>query len=305
MIIWCKNVVCLLTAMDLSRIYSVGFGIGLLFFIQVLSGFMLSWLYLHLFENCWYSVLQLYLDVVFGFFVRSMHILVTSAIYLLLYIHLGKVLLLFLVVNNSMLVWFFGYLIYLLCIVIAFLGYVLPMTQMSYWGLTVFSNLLATVPVFGVKLCEWFWTGEYINVYSVVKVHSMHIVFPFLLLFVILMHFFCLHICLSSDLLDRFVCMMERVYFNFWFFMRDICFFLFFVLFVVYMFIIWWSYVFHEESYVVADALKTSEKVIPEWFFLSFFGVIKSVPMKFAGVVLVLWLLWSMFFFSYECYFCC
>ena len=110
------------------------------------------------------------------------------------------------------------------------------------------------------------------------------------MLFVIVLHLFCLHYFLSSDLLDHFVFYVERVFFIYWFYFRDLFLFVFLLCFCFYFVFIYWYFVFHEESWMIVEVLRTSEKVIPEWFFLTFFGVIKSVPDKFFGIVLLLFL---------------
>jgi len=159
-------------------------------------------------------------------------------------------------------------------IVIAFIGYVLPCTQMSFWGLTVFSNILTTVPIIGLWICYWIWGCEFIQDFTLFKVHSLHIVFPFLLLFVVLCHFFCLHYFMSSDgFCDRFAFYVERLFFYMWYLLRDL--FFLYLLFgcLFYVLLIWWYFVFHEESWLVCNVLQTPDKVIPEWFFFCRFLV--------------------------------
>jgi len=140
--------------------------------------------------------------------------------------------------------------------------------------------------------------SEFIQDFTLIKCHAIHIVFPFLLLFFVVLHFFCLHYFMSSDgFYDRFVFYLERVLFVLWFYLRDL--FLFFFVFVVYFYFIfcYWYFVFHEESFVIVNVLKTSDKIIPEWFFLSFFGFIKSIPDKFCGVVLLFFVFFALFLF--------
>jgi len=179
---------------------------------------------------------------------------------------------LLLLFDFCILLWFVGFLIFFFVIFIAFIGYVLPCTQMSYWGLTVFSNLLAVFPLFGYYLCCWLWGCEYIQDFTLIKCHSLHIVFPFLLIFFVILHFFCLHYFISSDgFYDRFVFYVERLLFVLWYLFRDL-FFGFSLLFVYfYVLFCYWYFVFHEESFDLVDVLRTSDKIIPEWFFFVFF----------------------------------
>jgi len=202
--------------------------------------------------------------------------------------------------NVSSLCWFLGIFIFFLIFGLAFLGYILPMTQMSFWGLTVFSNLLAAVPLFGFKLCLWLWGCEFIQDVTLIKLHSLHIFLPFILMFFIFFHFFVLHFILSSDgFFDRYCFVMERLLFLSWYFLRDVLFFFLFFLSAQYFFFINWFFVFHEESFLKADNLKTPEKVIPEWFFLFYFGFIKCFPAKLGGIFFVLIFFLNMFFFVF------
>jgi len=266
---------------------------------------IMFWFYVVLnvcFQFCYVlsSILVFMFDFEFGFISRSLHIVFTSLIYCLLYLHIFKCIFLLLLFDVSLLVWFVGFFLYFFIVFIAFIGYVLPCTQMSYWGLTVFSNIIATLPLVGLLLCYWLWGCEYIQDFTLIKCHSLHIIFPLLLLFLILLHFFCLHYFISSDgFYDRFAFYCERLLFVLWFYLRDL-FFGFILIFIYFYYIFcYWYFVFHEESFDVVDVLKTSDKIIPEWFFLLFFGFIKSIPDKFYGVVVLF------FFYFFYIFVCC
>lgn len=303
-----KNVVVLITSYDLSRLYCVGFIVAFFFLNQIITGIFLSFIYSNAFAFCWFSVLSMP-DFEAGFLIRCSHISGTSFIYFTLYLHIFKVFFQIILHNSAFIVWFFGILIYFITVIIAFLGYVLPLTQMSYWGLTVFSNILSTVPIVGQNICFWIWGSEFIQDFTLVKVHSIHIFMPFLLIFLILLHLFFLHCYLSSDgFFDRLSFYYEKqIFFNFFFF-RDLTILLLYFLFFLYFFLIYWFFVFHEESFDIVNVMKTSEKVIPEWFFLTFFGFIKAIPDKFGGIcVLVFFIInfyilifFSLFFYSYS-----
>jgi len=191
----------------------------------------------------WYFILFI-VDFDCGFLLRGCHICFTSFIYLLLYMHLFKAILLLILFDTNLLLWFVGFLLFFIILIIAFIGYVLPCTMMSYWGLTVFSNILATIPYVGIYMCYWIWGCEFINDFTLCKLHSLHILMPFILLFLILAHFFCLHYFISSDgFCDRFVFYIERLLFCMWFYYRD--FFLFLVLLLFFLFFMlcnWYLY---------------------------------------------------------------
>lgn len=282
----------------LTRIYGLGFNLAILMVLQILVGVCLACIFFNCYLSLnWFFVLFIW-DFDLGFILRSLHISFTSLIYLLLYIHILKVIFILILFDTHLLVWFIGFLIYIFVVIIAFIGYVLPCTMMSYWGLTVFSNILATVPILGLWLCYWIWGCEFINDFTLLKLHSLHIVFPILLLFLIVLHFFCLHYFLSSDgFYDRFTFYTERLLFCFWYYLRDCFIFLLIITIYSYFIIINWYFVFHEESWVIVNVLKTSDKILPEWFFLFLFGFLKSVPDKFLGLFILVLLLFSLFLF--------
>jgi len=251
------------------------------------------------FNFCWYSVLSI-TDFEYGFLIRSIHISGTSFIYLILYLHIFKVFFQIILHNSAFFVWFCGILIYLFTVIIAFIGYVLPLTQMSYWGLTVFSNILSTVPLIGQLICFWIWGSEFIQDFTLIKVHAMHIFLPFILIFLIIFHLFFLHCFLSSDgFFDRLSFYYEKNIFFLYFFFRDISLFLCFILLFIYLILIYWFFVFHEESFEIVNVMKTSDKIIPEWFFLTFFGFIKAIPDKFGGMCILIFFMVNFYFIIY------
>lgn len=237
----------------------------------------------------WYYLLLLLLDFDFGFIVRSLHVFCTSLLFLLFYCHIVKLFIFCICFDFCSIVWFVGYAFFLLVVCLAFLGYCLPVTMMSYWGLTVFSNILATVPVLGFYILWWLWGCEFINDFTLVKLHSLHIIMPHICLFLLVLHVFFLHFFLSSDgFMDRFCFYYERLLFFCWVFLRDFVFFFIIFCLLLYGVFIYWYFVYHEESFIMVDCLKTSDKILPEWFFLPFFGFLKLLPSKFYGVCLLL-----------------
>ena len=261
-------------------------------------------MFFNVFNCCWFMILS-FVDFEFGFFVRSCHIVFVSMIFVFIFLHFCKVFLFFLMFDFSFSVWFCGFAIYFLLIILTFLGYVLPCTQMSYWGLTVFSNLFTAVPVLGACLILWFWGSDFIQDFTLVKCHIIHIALPFVLLGFVFIHLFILHYYMSSDgFLDRFCFYLERIIFCTFIMLRDI--FLILVAFFIFIFFVFlgWFCVFHEESFILCNIVKTSDKIIPEWFFLFFFGFIKSVPDKFFGLCFLIFFIFCfvfliMFYFEY------
>jgi ubiquinol-cytochrome c reductase cytochrome b/c1 subunit len=260
-----RNLVVLVTSCDLSRLYCVGFLLGNIYLLQIVSGVCLSFLYMSLNNFAAFYVILEILDMEAGFLVRSIHITGTSFCFFLLYIHIFKVFYHTLLHSASGLSYSLGIIVYFLSVVIAFIGYVLPLSQMSFWGLTVFSNIISAVPSVGPLICFWLWGGEFIQDYTLTKVFSLHVFMPFLLLFVVLFHLLALHSHLSSDTFeDRFAFYYERCLFTGFFLYRDLAILALISVTFSYMAIIYWDFVFHEESFEVTNVVKTPDKIIPE-----------------------------------------
>lgn len=260
-----RNLSALMLSGDLLRVVGFGFSLGFCIGLQIFVGVLLSWIFFSCYLNSnWFFVLFIMMDFDLGFILRSFHIVLTSLIFFVLYNHLLKCIFLCLLFDSHLIVWAVGFIIYIFIMIVAFIGYLLPCTSMSYWGLTVISNILATVPLIGTWFCYWFWGSEYISDYTLVKLHSIHIFVPFLLLFFVVFHFFTLHFFISSDgLSDRFVFYQERLFFYSYYLLRDLCFLFNILLGLTYAVTINWYFVFHEESWIVVNVLKTSDKILP------------------------------------------
>uniref|UniRef100_Q7M2D5 Ubiquinol-cytochrome-c reductase cytochrome b n=1 Tax=Leishmania amazonensis TaxID=5659 RepID=Q7M2D5_LEIAM len=176
-----------------------------LFVVCVVHDFFLVVLFVQI------GILLLFLwDFDLGFVIRSTHISFTSLLFFLPFIY-SYIKCIVLIIIEPIVVVVVSLYIYFIDNVYC---YVLPCTMMSYWGLTVFSNILATVPVIGTWLCYWIWGSEYINDFTLLKLHVLHVLLPFVLILVIFMHLFCLHYFMSSDgFCDRFAFYCERLCF--------------------------------------------------------------------------------------------
>jgi len=129
-------------------------------------------------------------DFDFGFLLRCWHIVFTQFIFFIMFVHFVKVCFLFLLLDFCLWVFVFGCLLFFGACFFAFLGYILPCTMMSFWGLTVFSNVFAVIPVLGLYLLVWIWCGEYINDFTLLKLHCLHLVTPICCFFFVVLPFF-------------------------------------------------------------------------------------------------------------------
>jgi len=238
------------------------------------------------------------------FWTRSWHVTGTSITYLLLYLHLYKVIWTQIGPCLHPLVVVIGGILLLLTVGIAFLGYVLPLSQMSYWGLIVFSNIIGVVPVLGRSFLLWLWGGEFISGETMVKIHLLHVILPFVSIGCILLHLNLLHKNLSAcGFFDRGTTWFESTLFSCVALYKDLTGLFISMYLISFGLYINWTFVFHEESFEMFNPEKTSSKIIPEWFFLVFFGFLKALPSKLGGLLcLVLNLVFISFFLLFMSY---
>jgi len=284
-----KNVFFLITPKSMSKLYNIGFLLGMFWILQLYTGVCLSFLYANISDFMGYfEIINATTDAENRLTIRYMHISGTSAVFFLIYIHMYKIFSSSVGEQRANLVFFIGIILYFLLVCIAFIGYVTPLTSMSYWGLCVFSQILASIPLLGSKILLFFWGGEYINDFTISKVFSLHVFTPMLSLLLIITHLIVLHSMISSDIFDRYTFYNERLFFSWNSLLRDIFLLLFLSNLFFYAIYIWYYFVFHEESFYFLSTTSTPEKIIPEWFFLTFFGFIKCIPFKFPGMIVLI-----------------
>ena len=180
--------------------------------------------------------------------------------------------------------WFSGIVILLLMMATAFLGYVLPWGQMSFWGATVITNLFSVIPFIGVDLVQWLWGGFSVSNATLNKFFSLHFVLPFAIAAVVFLHLILLHKSGSSNPLGL---SSYNQYINFYpyFYIKDL-FALFVVLFFFIFVICYYPNMFgHPDNYIPANPMVTPAHIVPEWYFLPYYAILRSVPDKLGGVL--------------------
>ena len=184
-------------------------------------------------------------------------------------------------------VWLVGNVIFLLAILTAFLGYVLPWGQIRFWAATVITNLVRAVPFFGKVLVEWLWGGFSVRTVTLNRFYSFHFLFPFILLFLVVLHLIFLHFSLSRNPLG----IKKRIdYVDFHqFFTRKDFFGIVIMLMVWIFFTLFFPSLFIDpENFIPSNPIRTPPHIKPEWYFLPFYAVLRSVPNKLGGVILML-----------------
>ena len=258
--------------------------------IQILSGIFLAMYYVANSEVAFISVEHIMRNVNYGWFVRYLHSNGASFFFLVVYLHMFRSF-----YYNSFLkpkekVWATGVVILLLMIITAFLGYVLPWGQMSFWAATVITNLCSAIPVIGDSVVIWLWGGYAVDNATLNRFFSLHFVMPFLILIVVCLHVYFLHdkgssnpsmLSVGESRSDKFL----KTSFYPYFVIKDLVgiqIFLFFFLSTVFFFP---NYLGHPDNYIPANPLVTPAHIVPEWYFLPFYAILRSIPNKLIGVL--------------------
>lgn len=219
-----------------------------------------------------------------GWFIRFMHANGASLFFLLMYLHIFRGV--FFKRFKLKKVWLVGNIIFLLSILTAFLGYVLPWGQIRFWAATVITNLVRAVPVIGKAVVEWLWGGFSVRTVTLNRFYSFHFLFPFILLVLVIMHLLFLHLSLSRNPLGV-KKRMDYTEFHQYFTRKDL--FGLVVIFMVWIFFtIFFPILFIDpENFIPSNPMRTPPHIKPEWYFLPFYAVLRSVPNKLGGVILI------------------
>nr|YP_011013898.1 cytochrome b [Arthurdendyus triangulatus]WPY71421.1 cytochrome b [Arthurdendyus triangulatus] len=268
---------------NISIFWNYGSLLGLFLVIQILTGVFLSFSYIDSVDLAFGSVDLIMRDVFLGSFVRLLHSNGATFFFFFLYVHMfrGLYFSTYLLFRG---VWLVGCIIFVLSMAVAFFGYVLPWGNMSFWGATVITNLFSAIPYFGGDVVIWLWGGFSVSFPTLVRFFSFHFVFPFIILFFVIIHIFLLHETGSNNPLGLSSCN-NKVSFHPYFSFNDLFVFFFYVfLFLVFSF--GFPYLFMDvENFVEANALVTPVHIQPEWYFLAAYAVLRSIPNKLGGVL--------------------
>lgn len=262
-----------------------GFILGIVMVIQLLTGLMLASHYTSEISSAFDSVIYIIKDVNYGYLVRFLHINGASLFFVVVYLHIFRSIMYNSYKNKH--TWGRGIIILLILMGTAFMGYVLPWGQISYWGATVITNLISSVPVYGTQLVEWIWGGFSVNSSTLTRFFMLHFLIPFILMFLIIVHIFLLHEKGSNNSLGV-TLDMDKIKFHKYFLVKDLV-ILCFIVAVFLLFVLILPFVLGDtENFNVANPLNTPIHIIPEWYFLFAYAILRSIPNKLGGVLALL-----------------
>merc|ERR1712022_47089 len=267
--------------LQINSFWNLGFLLGITIILQIITGIFLGLHYTSDLNSAYYSIFFFIREIYYGWCLRYLHSSGASFVFLFLFLHLGRGMFYGSYFYNTN-TWFSGIFLLILLIVIAFMGYVLPFGQMSFWGATVITNLLSPFP----SLVEWVCGGYCVHNPSMKRFFSFHFQFPFLVCALLLLHLFYLHFHSSSNPL-RLNTNNEISFFPF-IFQKD--FFGFILVLCLYFLQTHFgvSSLSHPDNALEACALLTPLHIVPEWYFLCQYAILKAVPNKNAGFIILL-----------------
>ncbi len=265
------------------------FGAILMFMLvaQLVTGIVLVMHYTPHVDMAFNSVEHIMRDVNYGWLLRYMHANGASMFFVAVYIHILRGMYYGSYKSPREVLWILGVVIFLLMMATAFMGYVLPWGQMSFWGATVITNLFSAIPGVGETIVTWLWGGYSVDNPTLNRFFSLHYLLPFMIVGVVALHIWALHHVGQNNPagVEMKDLGKDTMPFTPYATVKDlfamVCFMIFFAWFVFYN----PNFLGHADNYIPADALKTPAHIVPEWYFLPFYGILRAIPDKLGGVI--------------------
>lgn len=273
------------TPVVLTYLWNFGSLAGLALVIQIVTGVALAMWYVASVDLAFASVEFIMREVHWGWLIRYLHANGASFFFVVVYVHMGRGMYYGSYTDPRQMVWYTGVVLFLLMIVTAFLGYVLPWGQMSYWAATVITSLLSVVPKVGNVLLQYVWGGISIDQPTLTRVYGLHFLLPFVLVAFVILHLIFLHQHGSNNVLG--IRCPDTVTFHPYYTYKDLLGLVVALFFYLAVVVSCPNMLSHSDNYILADPGVTPTHIVPEWYFLPFYGILRSVPSKAGGVALL------------------
>nr|YP_010956938.1 cytochrome b [Bellator egretta]WMY90096.1 cytochrome b [Bellator egretta]WMY90122.1 cytochrome b [Bellator egretta] len=270
---------------NISAWWNFGSLLGLCLIAQILTGLFLAMHYTADINTAFSSVAHICRDVNYGWLIRNMHANGASFFFVCIYLHIGRGL-----YYGSYLykeTWNIGVVLLLLVMMTAFVGYVLPWGQMSFWGATVITNLLSAVPYVGNALVQWIWGGFSVDNATLTRFFAFHFLFPFVILGATLIHLLFLHETGSNNPLGL-SSKVDKIPFHPYFTYKDLLGFAALLIVLVSLALFSPNLLGDPDNFTPANPLVTPPHIKPEWYFLFAYAILRSIPNKLGGVLALL-----------------
>nr|UEK21372.1 cytochrome b [Ligyra sp. 2017] len=267
---------------NISAWWNFGSLLGLCLIVQIMTGLFLAMHYTADINMAFNSVTHICRDVNYGWILRTLHANGASFFFICIYLHVGRGM-----YYGSYLytpTWLVGVLILFLVMATAFMGYVLPWGQMSFWGATVITNLLSAIPYLGIDLVQWVWGGFAVDNATLTRFFTFHFILPFIVAAMTMIHLLFLHQTGSNNPLGI-NSNTDKIPFHPYFSFKDIVGFIIMLMALV-MLTLTNPYLLGDpDNFIPANPLVTPVHIQPEWYFLFAYAILRSIPNKLGGVI--------------------
>src|SRR6202047_1536526 len=275
------------TPRNLSYWWNYGSLAGIMLVLMIVTGVFLAMQYTAHADYAFDSVERIMRDVNYGWLLRFAHMNGASMFFAIVYIHMFRGLYYGSYKRPRELLWMLGVIILLLLIATAFMGYVLPWGQMSYWASTVITNLFSAIPRSGQNIVTFLWGGFTVGNPTLNRFYALHYLLPFVILAVVLLHLIALHRFGSNNPLGiEMKGPQDTLPFHPYFTIKDL--FGLTVFLLIYSFFVFYApnFLGSSDNYIPANPMQTPNHIVPEWYLLPYYAILRSVPNKLLGVVL-------------------
>ena len=279
------SLIYLPSPINIRYMWNWGRILGFFIIWQILRGLFLARHYLSALDFAFTSVDHIMRDVRWGWLLRILHLNGASFFFIGLYIHIGRGLYYgsYFIVET----WNLGVVIFFMRIITAFIGYVLPWGQIRFWGATVITNLLSAIPLIGGKLVTFVWGGFAVRAPTLSRFYMLHFLLPFVLVGIVILHLFFLHSHGRSNPIKR-TRKFNLISFHWFFSSKDFWFFSLFLCFSEIFIFIFPFLLGDPENFIIANPMITPTHIVPEWYFLFAYAILRSIPNKLLGVIIII-----------------
>jgi ubiquinol-cytochrome c reductase cytochrome b subunit len=272
------------TPINITWAWSFGLLASICLGIQLITGIFLAMHYTPHVDLAFASVEHIMRDVNNGWLIRYIHANGASMFFIIVYSHMFRGLYYGSYMHPRQHLWCSGVLIFLLMMGTAFMGYVLPWGQMSFWGATVITNLVSAIPIAGPSVVEWLWGGFSVDNATLNRFFSIHYLLPFAITGLVIVHIALLHKDGSNNPLGI-DSSTDKIPFYPYCYVKDLFNALLFVVFFSVFLFYYPNLLGHPDNYIPANPMVTPAHIVPEWYFLPFYAILRSIPDKLGGVI--------------------
>nr|YP_009743795.1 cytochrome b [Adhemarius dentoni]QIE12531.1 cytochrome b [Adhemarius dentoni] len=280
-----NSLIDLPTPSNISSWWNFGSLLALCLIIQIMTGLFLTMYYTANIDMAFYSINYICRNVNYGWLIRTLHANGASFFFICIYIHIGRGI--YYESYNLKITWFVGVIILGVLMATAFMGYVLPWGQMSFWGATVITNLLSAIPYLGNMLVNWIWGGFAIDNATLTRFYTFHFLLPFMILMLTMIHLLFLHQTGSNNPLGL-NSNLDKIPFHPFFTYKDLIGFIILIFMLTMLTLINPYLLGDPDNFIPANPLMTPIHIQPEWYFLFAYAILRSIPNKLGGVIALL-----------------